>query len=277
MHWKILLAALAFAAIVLGSLPRNSSGAPEGYTVVMTAYTCEAHPNNPMYPCGPLRWGGNIYARGIACLEEWRGWHVEVPGFGTYRCDDTIGRPYYNGTPRVDLRVPTLAEALHIGRRYVTVYHVDGVQPVAQSSSPTLPPPSPTVTPSPPPTSPPPPPPTSPPPASPTSPPPPSPTSPPPPTPTPPPPPPTATATPQPLAWTYKDGMSNLIYGLVPQWRYANRYDPSTTYRNGTNLFPARSLSRNPILPKSTLMASHRLDTPNRYPARRTSQTKWRC
>ncbi len=63
MKLKIVVGALLFAAAFWLGQPQPSSTAPQSYRVVMTAYTCEANPNNPMYPCGRLRWGGNVNSR----------------------------------------------------------------------------------------------------------------------------------------------------------------------------------------------------------------------
>lgn len=79
-----------------------------------TAYTCEPVTENPMYPCNELR-DGNIWEAGMACPTDWRGLYVYVPGRGIFKCDDSPARHKINDHWHVDERVPTLAEAYHVG------------------------------------------------------------------------------------------------------------------------------------------------------------------
>lgn len=94
----------------------------ETYQVILTSYTCETGSHNPMYPCGQPRWGGNAYGPGLACPVAWRNRRFELPGYGTFRCDDTPLNESLYGLPHVDLRVPTVYEARQIGIRRLTIY-----------------------------------------------------------------------------------------------------------------------------------------------------------
>ncbi|MGB0389850.1 MAG: hypothetical protein ACPGWR_33935, partial [Ardenticatenaceae bacterium] len=64
MKLKTFVVALFCTVLILITLPRLSQSRSNAYNVVLTAYTCERTPRNPMHPCGPLRWGGNVYSRG---------------------------------------------------------------------------------------------------------------------------------------------------------------------------------------------------------------------
>lgn len=128
MKSKCMMIAVCSAAIWLG-MPEPSFGEPETYVVIVTAYTCEAHPSNPMYPCGPLRWGGDIHGPGMACPVAWRDRVMVVPGYGTLRCDDTPREGFLYGLPHLDLRVSTVAEARRIGVRRMSVRSAAALQP----------------------------------------------------------------------------------------------------------------------------------------------------
>ena len=105
----------------------------QGYQIILTSYTCEADYRNPMYPCGQPRWGGNAYDAGLACPVAWRNRRFEIPGYGTFRCDDTPFQEYLYGLPHVDLRVPTVYQARQIGIRRITIY--DANDSVTNSST----------------------------------------------------------------------------------------------------------------------------------------------
>lgn len=94
------------------------------YEVFASSYTCEPSPHNPMHPCGPLRWGGNVNAPGMACPVAWRDRIMEVPGFGRLRCDDTPAQDYLHGLPHIDIRVSTVHQALQIGVQRMVIYSV---------------------------------------------------------------------------------------------------------------------------------------------------------
>lgn len=103
--------------------------APVAIEVFATSYTCEPSSRNPMHPCGPLRWGGNVNAPGMACPVAWRDRIMDVPGFGRLRCDDTPAQDYLYGLPHIDIRVPTVNQALQIGVQRMVIYSADHVQP----------------------------------------------------------------------------------------------------------------------------------------------------
>lgn len=113
-------ALLVLAALSVGvpQIAYANGGAEE---VVATAYTCEENPSNPMYPCGPLRWGGDIHSIGMACPVDWRGRTFDVPEMGTLACDDTQEINVWDGLPHVDIRVPTLGDAHAWGVRRITL------------------------------------------------------------------------------------------------------------------------------------------------------------
>lgn len=92
-------------------------------TAFVTAYSCEAHPNNPMGGlCGAPRWGqpGDQWSPGLACPVEWQGYTVRVRGY-VYRCDDTPRNSYIEGMPHLDERVSSYDEAIGLGIRIIEV------------------------------------------------------------------------------------------------------------------------------------------------------------
>lgn len=117
-HLVILLSVM----LIWSALTLHANAGNEAYQVTLTSYTCDADSRNPMYPCGPLRWGGNVYESGLACPVAWRNRRFEIPGYGTFRCDDTPLQEYLYGLPHVDLRVATVYEARQIGIRRITIY-----------------------------------------------------------------------------------------------------------------------------------------------------------
>lgn len=92
--------------------------------VIATNYTCENHPLNPMYPCGPLRWGGDIWSAGMACPVQWKDRWFRVPGYGTLRCDDTGAYDYWDGLPHIDIRVATYDGAMRFGVQRMEITEV---------------------------------------------------------------------------------------------------------------------------------------------------------
>lgn len=132
MRFFTLVVAMVVAGVALVAAPAPSQGADgeTGIQVIVTAYTCDNDPRNPMHPCGPLRWGGDIYAENMACPRSWRGRVMEVPGFGTRTCDDTPRDGYLQGLPHVDLRVSSYEQARRIGVRRMTIYPVTARQEV---------------------------------------------------------------------------------------------------------------------------------------------------
>ncbi len=131
MKVNILIVALMMAALVWAIGPRLSYGRGEAIQVIATAYTCDSNPNNPMYPCGNPRWGGDRYSVGLACPRSWRNRYMEVPGYGVLRCDDTGAYDTWNGYPHIDIRVRTWGEAYNMGFRRMTIYAADGAAPAA--------------------------------------------------------------------------------------------------------------------------------------------------
>jgi hypothetical protein len=74
---------------------------------VISAYSCDQHPRNRMYPCGPFR-DGTAPHRGLhgvvaACPLEWLGDSVTVEGYGVVRCVDTPRNGWYGDSPHIDL------------------------------------------------------------------------------------------------------------------------------------------------------------------------------
>lgn len=86
-----------------------------GTLATVTAYTCEPVNHNPMHPCGQPRWGGNPHTWGAACPASWKNRWIRVQGYKWARCDDTPKDDYLGGLPHIDLRVPTVQQALEIG------------------------------------------------------------------------------------------------------------------------------------------------------------------
>lgn len=125
MKSKMVVAALLSATTAWLGTATPSWAEPPAFDVILTAYTCEESPSNPMHPCGPLRWGGAVHDPGMACPVEWRNLVFDVPGYGTFRCDDTPRDGILWNLPHVDLRVPTVAEARRIGIQQVTIYRAD--------------------------------------------------------------------------------------------------------------------------------------------------------
>ena len=94
--------------------------------VVATSYTCEPIQQNPMHPCGPLRYGGDVHSHGMACPPEWAGTAFFVPGQeNVLVCDDTPRHASLNGLAHIDLRLPTYDAAIRYGVRRVVVYRVE--------------------------------------------------------------------------------------------------------------------------------------------------------
>lgn len=140
MNIKLVLVALCMTLVgaFFMAQPLHAEG-EEGIQVVMTAYTCENHPNNPMYPCGPLRWGGRHSSPGMACPVGWKNRYFEVPGYGIRRCDDTGRYDTWDGLPHIDVRVATYAEARRIATRRITIYSTTTPPPAVPPPAATAP------------------------------------------------------------------------------------------------------------------------------------------
>jgi hypothetical protein len=135
MKQKIVLCALFLAAVVWLSAPQASRGEAETFRVSATAYTCDPHRDNPVNPCGPLRWGGNNRGWGMACPVAWKNRVFEVPGYGNLRCDDTGRYDYWDGLPHIDIRVPTWAQARRFGIQRITIRAVGYAQTTQTSGT----------------------------------------------------------------------------------------------------------------------------------------------
>lgn len=135
MRFVSVISMLCLAAVLWVMVPTNTQGQGEGILVTATAYTCDNHPNNPMYPCGPLRWGGDKWGPGMACPVSWKNQYYVVPGFGTLRCDDTGAYDYYYGRPHIDIRVSTYEYAYAFGVQRMTIYPANGSSSSSSSGS----------------------------------------------------------------------------------------------------------------------------------------------
>ena len=117
---------LAFLiAVLIAFLFPLSGHASPGIPVTATAYSCEAHPDNPMFSpgmCIVTAHGGDPHQPGIACPDDWAGRVYYVPGFGRLICDDTPYRRTLFGLPHVDIRVPTYQMALVVGIGEMWIY-----------------------------------------------------------------------------------------------------------------------------------------------------------
>lgn len=87
-----------------------------------TAYTCQDHPANAMFPCQTTRWGADPTTEGMACPPEWARMALFVPTRGLLTCDDTPRHSTLYGLPHVDIRVATHGEAVTWGIREIVVY-----------------------------------------------------------------------------------------------------------------------------------------------------------
>lgn len=124
-YWQV-LATIGMVLVLMSAVVSTADAAGPGTVEVLaTAYTCDAHPRNPMYPCGPLRWGGDVWDPGMACPPEWRDTLWRVPGFGVLRCDDTPRDSYLYGLPHIDIRLPTYREAILFGMQRLTIQSAD--------------------------------------------------------------------------------------------------------------------------------------------------------
>lgn len=110
-----------FSAIVTLYLALSGLAEATPIRVTLTGYTCEAHPQNAMYPCNVTRWGATPTSAGLACPPEWRGRELFFGG-QWLRCDDTPYHSIIYGLPHVDARVATYQEAMQIGVQEATLY-----------------------------------------------------------------------------------------------------------------------------------------------------------
>lgn len=96
--------------------------------VTATAYTCQPVQQNPMNPCGPLRYGGDVHSHGMACPPTMARMRFFVPGQeNVLVCDDTPRHASLNGLAHIDLRLPTYDAAITYGIRRVVIYRISPV------------------------------------------------------------------------------------------------------------------------------------------------------
>ena len=107
------LGVLAMAGVVLTPV-----------TVTATAYSCENHPNNRMYPCNTTRWGYDPLQPGAACPPQWAHTAIYVPKRGVMTCDDSGRYDSLYGLPHVDIRVTSHDEAVQWGIREIVIYRI---------------------------------------------------------------------------------------------------------------------------------------------------------
>lgn len=94
----------------------------EAQPVTATFYSCENVAANPMAPCNLTRDGSDPTTPGMACPVAWLGRVYEVPGYGLLGCDDTGRHDIIHGLPHIDIRVPTLREAINGGIQEMRIY-----------------------------------------------------------------------------------------------------------------------------------------------------------
>jgi len=114
----LLLALLSLPATITAAVPL------EPVPVWATAYTCQDHPANNMFPCGTTRWGADPATDGMACPSDWARMALFVPTRGILTCDDSGRYDSLYGLPHIDLRVPTYDEAIAFGIREIVVYRI---------------------------------------------------------------------------------------------------------------------------------------------------------
>lgn len=121
---------LVLAVVLLGwAVFDPPAPPPEPIRVSATAYTCDAHPRNPMTSapgmCQVLANGSrDVMSAGMACPASWMGRAYHVEGFGVMTCDDTGAYDEWNGLIHIDIRVPTYADALAWGVREIEIREV---------------------------------------------------------------------------------------------------------------------------------------------------------
>lgn len=113
-----------WAAFIPFIAPAPMEPPPPPITVVATAYSCDNHPDNPMFPCNTTRWGYDPYQPGAACPPDWAHIAISVPGRGVMVCDDTPLHSTLYGLPHVDIRVISHEEAVQWGIREIQIYQI---------------------------------------------------------------------------------------------------------------------------------------------------------
>lgn len=94
---------------------------PVVITVIATAYSCDDHHDNPMFPCNTTRWGYDPLQPGAACPPDWAHRAIYVPSWGILTCDDTPLHSTLYGLPHVDIRARSHEEAVQWGIREVPI------------------------------------------------------------------------------------------------------------------------------------------------------------
>lgn len=81
--------------------------APVAYEATVSAYSCDNHPANTMWPCGPFRDGtrphSGLHGLVAAGPYEWLGRTVHIEGYGDVRLVDTPRTGWYGNSPHIDL------------------------------------------------------------------------------------------------------------------------------------------------------------------------------
>src|SRR5687768_11865385 len=77
------------------------------YDGVISAYSCDPHPANAMWPCGLFRDGTRpqdaLHGRVAAGPLEWLGQTVYIEGYGEVLLVDTPRHGWYGARPHIDL------------------------------------------------------------------------------------------------------------------------------------------------------------------------------
>jgi hypothetical protein len=80
------------------------------YQATVSAYSCDAHPANPMHPCGPFRDGSRpssaLHGLVAAGPYEWLGEVIHIEGYGSVTLVDTPRTAWYGDRPHIDLFLP---------------------------------------------------------------------------------------------------------------------------------------------------------------------------
>lgn len=95
------------AAFALGWLAWQPAPPPVAIDGVISAYSCDPVPANPMAPCGLFRNGQTpspaLHGKVAACPYEWLGESVTIEGYGVVRCVDTPRDGWYGARVHIDL------------------------------------------------------------------------------------------------------------------------------------------------------------------------------
>lgn len=105
------MTALLALFLTVASIPAAAPEPPPPPVYAYTsAYSCDAHQNNRMYPCGAFRDGStpssDLHWLVAACPLERLGQRVRVAGVGVVECRDTPQNGVVNGLDHIDLFLP---------------------------------------------------------------------------------------------------------------------------------------------------------------------------